>query len=76
MQAASTRAAKVGAERGDPDEEPEACVDDQVGGAAEADVAAAANEPVDAELETEEEEQEDEPDLRHEVGHLRRLDEA
>ena len=42
-------------------------------GAPEADVPAAAHEPVDAELEAEEEEEEDEPDLRDEVGHLRGL---
>ncbi len=39
-------------------------------------MAAAANEPVDAELETEEEEQEDEADLGDEMGHVRRLNEA
>ena len=39
-------------------------------------MAAAADEPVDAELEAEEEQQEDQPDLGDEVGHLGRLDEA
>ena len=67
------------AERRDADEEPEAGVDDEIGGAAEPDVPAAAHEPLDAELEAEEEEEEDEPDLGDEVGHLgglHELDEA
>jgi hypothetical protein len=61
-------------ERGEADEQAEAEIDEQVGRTPEADMAAAADEPVDAELEAEEEEQEDQPDLGHEVGHLRGLD--
>ena len=44
--------------------------------AAQPDVPAAADEPVDAELEPEEEEEEDEPDLSDELRHLGGLHEA
>ena len=67
------------AEGRDADQEPQAEVDDEVGRPAEPDVPAAADEPLDAELEAEEEEEEDEPDLGDEVRHLgglHELDEA
>ena len=70
-------------ERGEADaegrpthEQPEARVDEEIRGAAEPDVPATPDEPLDAELEAEEEEEEDQSDLGDELRHLGGLDEA
>ena len=63
-------------ECGDPDDEAERGVHEQVDRPAETDVPAAPRESLQAELEAEEEEEEDEPELGHEVRHLGRLDHA
>ena len=64
------------AERDQADEQADPGIHDEVERAAEQDVAATPQKPVEAELEPEEEEQEDDPELGDEGRHLRRLDEA
>ena len=75
MHAATTRAAKLTPNAATPTSGAEPGVDHEVGRTTAPEVAPAAEQPVDAELEPEEEEKEDQPDLGDEVRHLGRLDE-
>jgi hypothetical protein len=68
--------AEAEAECSDAHDQAETCVHKQVDRTTYQRVPPAAEEPSERELQTEEEEQEHEPDLGHEVGHLRGTDQA